>query len=970
MTRSKYIRKTVRPVRLYSLGGKSLEAAKSAFSGGNLGGSIGSLGSGIMGIAEAGMKNAQIADTSEMEAEIEQEQNTVVKSDNYDDLMNEWSAWSPREHISWRDIRGASGGEMAMNTISGVISGASSGASVGGPFGAIGGALAGLGSGIAGIFTGNKKARDKAKEINLQTDIANEHNLRAFSDKAENIDTQNDLNALSNFVAYGGPIERFDIGGDLDKVQATRKAARQLPGTPNEFLDNWNKARLATGRYDDQLGNGQIPQQKANRDSAPVFENPLTYGAMSYHRSAPVSKVNGESSEDTERKYFEEAARSAVATKKRLSKPTITGRTRIGEYNPRANTIYTNPDYPDNRTHEQAHASKAKPQVKKANEIVGKKYKDSYWDKGDEVYSRLMQLREANGIDPNQIWDKESLNEFKENAKDFNIMNRYDDDTVLDLFNNVAANNADNALIAAYGGDLNAFSKGGKIHIKPENRGKFTALKKRTGKSATWFKEHGTPAQKKMATFALNARKWKHEDGGPLFTHGGIWSNGITEINEGSTHEENPYEGVQIGVDSEGIPNLVEEGEVIFNDYVFSNRLTADKKLLEGFGLPKSYNKHSFADIAEKLSKESEERPNDPISQNGLESSMNRLRDVQEIVRQKKEEQEMNRRRYAYGGRRKLYGDGSSLGSPLTVPSFTANDPYGILGVSYPVSYPELEMPKSNRDSYIEDLGNMLAQDAATRSTPGEGDTEVPHYYDKTRYAPVLGSLMGALESTFSKPDYSGVERISAAANDAGQIRPVEYTPVSNYLQYKPFDRTFWINKQNAANAGARRAIMNSSSPSRYASLLAADYNAQNNMGDLYRKAEEYNQQQRQAVETFNRETNLANAQNALKASLANQAADQKAKAMRLEGIQGAEAMRDAIDQARSGARSANFSTLFNNIGNIGRENFNANMINSNPAYPYFIDLMGSALGYKGTNARGGYLTRNKRRTKKGGYHG
>lgn len=57
----------------------------------------------------------------------------------------------------------------------------------------------------------------------------------------------------------------------------------------------------------------------------------------------------------------------------------------------------------------------------------------------------------------------------------------------------------------------NTFSKGGGIHIKPENRGKFTALKKRTGHSASWFKAHGTPAQKKMATFALNARKWKHK---------------------------------------------------------------------------------------------------------------------------------------------------------------------------------------------------------------------------------------------------------------------------------------------------------------------------------------------------------------------------------------------------------------------------------------------------------------------------
>ena len=57
---------------------------------------------------------------------------------------------------------------------------------------------------------------------------------------------------------------------------------------------------------------------------------------------------------------------------------------------------------------------------------------------------------------------------------------------------------------------------GGKIYIKPENRGKFTALKKRTGKSASWFKAHGTPAQKKMATFALNAKKWKHKSGGNI----------------------------------------------------------------------------------------------------------------------------------------------------------------------------------------------------------------------------------------------------------------------------------------------------------------------------------------------------------------------------------------------------------------------------------------------------------------------
>lgn len=57
---------------------------------------------------------------------------------------------------------------------------------------------------------------------------------------------------------------------------------------------------------------------------------------------------------------------------------------------------------------------------------------------------------------------------------------------------------------------------GHKIHIKKANRGKFTALKKRTGHSASWFKAHGTPAQKKMAIFALNSRHWGKK------AHGGV----------------------------------------------------------------------------------------------------------------------------------------------------------------------------------------------------------------------------------------------------------------------------------------------------------------------------------------------------------------------------------------------------------------------------------------------------------------
>ena len=85
--------------------------------------------------------------------------------------------------------------------------------------------------------------------------------------------------------------------------------------------------------------------------------------------------------------------------------------------------------------------------------------------------------------------------------------------------------------------------------------------------------------------------------GGPLYELSGNWTNGLTFINEGGTHEQNPFEGVQIGIDPQGVPNLVEEGEVIWNDYVFSNRLKPTKKQLEDNGLNKKYEGWTFAKI-------------------------------------------------------------------------------------------------------------------------------------------------------------------------------------------------------------------------------------------------------------------------------------------------------------------------------------------------------------------------------------
>ena len=511
--------------------------------------------------------------------------------------------------------------------------------------------------------------------------------------------------------------------------------------------------------------------------------------------------------------------------------------------------------------------------------------------------------------------------------------------------------------------ELNTFAKGGKIHIKPENRGKFTKYcgGKVTSECIAKGKRSSDPAVRKRATFAANARKWHHAFGGDLLTHGAEWDNGLRVIGNGGTHEENPMEGVPMGMDAEGNPNLVEQGEVIFNDYVFSNRLFADGGLLESFNLPKSYDGYSFAAIAEKLGDESKERPNDPISKRGLLSSMSRLQQAQETVRQQNQVGQEGVQ-YAHGGRMGTLFDG--LGD---MPNFLDGVDYGDWQ-----DYGTLLEPISAEDVWNESMAG------ADEGDKGNNNSKLTWL----RYAPVVGAAIGLGQNLFSRPDYTSADAILEAANQAGNYTPVGYTPIGNYLQYRPFDRNFYLNKLNAQAGATRRAIMNTTSPSRNAALLAADYNAQGRLGDLARQAEEYNLAQRQAVETFNRGTNMANAEMGLKAAMANQEAALKARSSRLSGVAQAMAVRDAVDARRGASMSANLTNFFNSLGDIGREEYSRNMIMSNPALYYSIDSKGNVTyknGYeslseaekkevrdaankaKKKKAKGGYLTIKKK---------
>lgn len=207
---------------------------------------------------------------------------------------------------------------------------------------------------------------------------------------------------------------------------------------------------------------------------------------------------------------------------------------------------------------------------------------------------------------------------------------------------------------AALGGFINKYSDGGSIHINPANRGKFNATKKRTGKTTEELTHSKNPLTRKRAIFAQNASHWKHAFGGHLNTNGSDFMTGLTYIDNGDTHENNPYEGVPMGADSEGTPNLVEQGEVIFNDYVYSNRLQVPKAVRKKYKLRDNM---TFADAVKYLTKSYEERPNDSISKDTAMEVLADLANVQEAERANKE-YSSDKNISAYGGKINRFDDG------------------------------------------------------------------------------------------------------------------------------------------------------------------------------------------------------------------------------------------------------------------------------------------------------------------------
>lgn len=559
---------------------------------------------------------------------------------------------------------------------------------------------------------------------------------------------------------------------------------------------------------------------------------------------------------------------------------------------------------------------------------------------------------------------------------------------------------------------------GGSIHIKPENRGKFTALKERTGHSPTWFKENGTPAQKKMAVFALNARKWNHsKDAGgnlqeplkngltdeqyfkmmervanenyadwgynspevallhalndntynyrqfyndnptatnnaqthwpdtyktvyhPTFSSesvysgvrdrnfnpegriGGVWSggtfypnywqnqyrnggelntmddinNGFIDITEGGTHEQNPFGGIPVNIAEDGLPNLVEEGEMIYNGMVYSNNLRPSEETKKRLGLKGT----TYADVIRKAQKYSSERPDDPVAKEYDKYIATTLAVDQE---QQKTDKYMR-----------------------------SNKKSGIRG-------------------HYADRGAWL--------------------HNATMAAPIWGSLGQVVSDWVGNTNQYDYSELDDFRRNAGELQaPVTtgYSDVGQHLRYNPFDTDYMLNR--AANqAAATNRMLGYTSPTPAAmqrNIQAANYVNQLAMSNGLLAARQQNNDMRNQVIGANNTLDLQNAGNRLNVNLNNMQAINRyreALADRNLRIAGSLAqLRSEIDNAVSNARNINRDTLLSNLGDWGKESKIYDMIKGDKSLLYaWLSRGADGMGYKGNLRCGGSIRRRK----------
>lgn len=434
----------------------------------------------------------------------------------------------------------------------------------------------------------------------------------------------------------------------------------------------------------------------------------------------------------------------------------------------------------------------------------------------------------------------------------------------------------------------------------------------------------------------LNTMKQNSFDfGGPL---AGITN--YAEYTAGGTHETNPLGGILAGFGANGLPNKVEEGEVKYKDYVFSNRLKPSKEFQKYYKLKGA---ESFADIFKAYMKQASETQDDPITKKGMDRFARALAAEQEKVKEEQQQLEQQQLEQQQGEEQALAQaqaqaaqqqamEQQAMEQQMAESQGAYQNPYSSSQVPTdemfafgespsPADYPTYNSYAEGGglwQSWVNTAKDRLNKIKDSWSKMGSRDNDFDPINDGARlsYSTLLPQAVSLIDTLATQPDYSAADQIAKARRELNYSTP---ETLSDRMDYTPVDSNRYLSSLRNNDATVKSHLRNIAGPNKLAataSLLGSNRDMVASLGELMPQIENINEARRNQALQFNANINARNAAARMQADAQNRAIDQARYNATLQEI----AAKEAEDKLNATQKNAALTNWIDTIRNLGRE--------------------------------------------------
>lgn len=373
------------------------------------------------------------------------------------------------------------------------------------------------------------------------------------------------------------------------------------------------------------------------------------------------------------------------------------------------------------------------------------------------------------------------------------------------------------------------------------------------------------------------------------FEFGGVLNQAspYTEYNAGGSHQSNPLGGIMVGIGENGLPNKVEEGEVKYKDYVFSNKTKPSKEFQKHYKIKDK----TFAEIFKTYMKAAKETENDPITKKGTEQFAKALMMEQEKVKQMEaaaQQQALQEQQAA------LYQNPDA-----TIPTESSS-----------------EVPQ---DANLFEEGGKWKNFFKKWGTE-KNDFDPINDGNLLTMSTLIPQGISVIDSLLTQPDYSAADAIAEAGRNLSYVTP---TILTDRMEYTPIDTNRYLSSLRNNAAANRNQIRNIAGANRVAAMAALQGSNRDQVtaiGELMPQLEAMNEARRNQAIQFNANINAQNAAARAQADAHNMQVEQAKYNATLQAL----AAKEAEDKLNAQQRNQNLTSFVTNLGALGTEISNA----------------------------------------------